>query len=465
VEEILKHAAEPIFVLNERGALVMSNPAFDDRTGFRAVTLAEKVRWVTQYLQPPRDLPPGQARSAVRPLGEGEKRRWWTIIFVAMRTREGDALGTLGLLSEADEPIAVPRARDSVAEEQLARLAERQRSAQLQKIVIAQSAGMKRVVQQIHLAAGSDVPVLIEGEAGAGKRMVAHQIRARSSRSARPMVIIEAQSLSPEIQKSQFLDVARISFESLEQESEEERYPILEDPNGGTLLIHDAGGLAGELQARLVELSAADSAPRWRLILTERELPDRLRAAGKWSDEFYHLVTRLVIPVPALRERREDLPLLSAQVLLQPELVNSVGTRVAAIEPAAMARLAAYDFPGNVAELEQIVHRACRRATKSTLVERDFPKFLSQADRLEVPADPSPLPALNEVLDSVEKRLIALSLQRHRGNKSKAAKELGISRPRLHRRAQELGFSDEPVEENLPKEDLEDEEMGKDDRS
>ncbi|MBY0586504.1 sigma 54-interacting transcriptional regulator [bacterium] len=467
MEEILKHAAEPIFILNEHGSLVLCNRSFDVQTGFGQLSASEKARFVEQYLRPPLDLPTGQARSACRVIEAGSYRAWWTITFLSLQTSEQEPLAILGYLARAADQGAsgaVPIARDAVADEQLALLAQRQRTAGFEKIIVAQSAAMQRVVEQMNLAAGCDVPVLLVGEAGVGKRMIAHQIRVRSQRSARPIAIIDCQVLSAEIQKAQFLQVSRVSTESIRDEEDEESFPILDDPQGGTLLIHHAAHLAGELQARLVALAGAQPIPRWRLLLTERELPERVRAEGKWSEEFYQLITRLVVPIPPLRERREDLSLLAALMLTHPEAVNAVGNRAIELEPSAMARLAKYDFPGNVTELQQIVRRALRRSNRNTLTERDLPRFLTQADRLEVPADTFPLPSLNQVLESVERRMIELSLRRHRGNKSKAAKELGISRPRLHRRAQELGFAEDSPEENPAEGGKFHEDLGKDEQ-
>lgn len=377
-------------------------------------------------------------------------------------------------MSPGRAPVGIPAARDAAAIEQLALLAERQKMPPLDRVLVAKSAGMRRVVDQLLLAAGSDVPVSIIGEEGVGKRLIAQLIRAQSERLAggspgerppRGAATIDCQLLSPEVQREQFLDIARISIESITHHEREEGFPLLEDPRGGTLIIHGAAHLAIDLQEKLVEMSSASDTPLWRLILTEREQPHRIRAEGKWSEEFFQLVTRLMIPVPPLRERQADLELLVMQILARPDATNGLQERVGGIEPAALAKLRLHGFPGNVAELEQIIRRGLRKGTKPILAERDLPRFLGHAHRDDIPtASDPPLPSLNQVLESVERRLIGLALRRHHGNKSKAAKELGISRPRLHRRAQDLGFEVDSLEENPSPEGTDDEDLRKDER-
>jgi arginine utilization regulatory protein len=474
LEEILKHAIEPIFVLNERGDLVWSNPAFDRALGYSSLSPADQRLLQATFLRPPVDLPPGTARSVSRPIGDGPRRSWWTITFLHLQASDADPLAFIGQMTPGRAPQEVPSARDGVAIEQLALLAERQRMPPVDRVLVAKSPGMKRVVEQLLLAAGSDVPVSIIGEEGVGKRLVAQLIRSQSEQSTtdqnvehqnRGAATIDCRLLNPEVQREQFLDITRISIESIHRDEREGGFPILDDPRGGTLIIHGAAHLAIDLQEKLVQMSGARATPLWRLILTEREQPERIRAEGKWSEEFFQLATRLVIPIPPLRERPADLELLVMQILARPDATNAHQERVGGIEPAALAKLRLHDFPGNVAELEQIVRRALRKGTKPTLTERDLPRFLGNVHLDPIPwAEGPPLPSLNQVLESVERRMIELALRRHRGNKSKAARELGISRPRLHRRAKELGFEVDFLEENPVPEENDDEDLRKEER-
>jgi DNA-binding NtrC family response regulator len=451
LEEILKHALEPMYVLNERGEVVFTNPAFERAFGYSTMTPAEKARLRATLLACPVDLPAGSARSATRPWGDTNKRTWWTLTFLSLQWGERDPLAVIGHItpgrSSDDGSIGVPTSADALVIEQLARLAERQAFPPLDQVLVACSPGMKRVIEQVRLAAQGEVPVTIVGEEGVGKRLLAQQVRLRSPRSASGAATIDCEALPPDVQREQFFDIARVSVESLTAE-ETSHFPLLDDPRGGTLIIHNASKLAIDVQERLVGMTEEASNPLWRLILTERESLEQIRAEGCWSAPFFELVRRLVIPVPPLRERWADLELLVGQMLARPDAVNAAGLRVSSIDPAALARLRQHDFPGNVTELHQILRRALRKTTKPTLSERDLPRYVGHADRHDVPAHARvPLPSLNEVLESVERRLIGLALRRHQGNKSKAAKELGISRPRLHRRAQELGFSIESTDE------------------
>ena len=451
IEQLLANATEPFFVLNERGKLVFANRATDDLTGIKAGDIAARERLESELLVAPADLPNGQVRMARRVWGEGKNRSWLAITFLPITGSNGQTIAILGHIARAQEQSPVTPSIDSLAIEHLERLREEHRARWGIEAVPARSPAMQRVMDQLILAASADLAVSFVGENGTGKKTLAKILHVASKRRSRNLVVLDCRALPAESQRAELLDITHITTRAEQRGDDDSRGRLLDESAGGTLVIVGIAKLATDLQELLVRTFGNADPPLWRIIATEREPLERALADGRLTESLYYLLTRVVIDVPPLRDRLAELSDLITQTL-EGFLKNDadLGT-VAGIDPAALDALRKYDWPGNLTELETVLRGAVRRATKPFLAVRDLPKKVIRSE----PTDPAgetgtKIVPLDELLESVERRMIDLALRRHKGNKSKAAEELGISRPRLHRRAEQLGFSLGPLEENPP---------------
>jgi len=454
IAQLLSNAAEPLFVLNERGRLVFSNRAANDLLGLKADDAIVQERVESSLLAPPIDLPAGQIRVARRAWGEGKHRAWLTLTFMPISGSGGQWIATLGHISRSHEPSPVTSAIDSAAIEQLERLREENRARWGIESVPARSAAMQRVMDQLTLAAGSDLPVTFVGETGTGKKSLAKILHVASKRRSRNLIVLDCRALPAESQRSELIDITHVTTEA-EHRDDEPGGAILEETAGGTLVVVGITRLASDLQELLVRSIHSGSSSLWRIIATEREPLDKALADGRLTESLYYLLTRILIEVPPLRERSEELGELVTQTMerlrleqnARPEQ-NSLAV-VGGIDPSAWEALRKYEWPGNLTELDVVLRSAIKRAAKPLISSRDLPRRLLKSEPAEwVVSSKTPIVPLDELLESVERRMIELALRRNKGNKSKAAEELGISRPRLHRRAEQLGFSLGPLEEN-----------------
>jgi DNA-binding NtrC family response regulator len=208
-----------------------------------------------------------------------------------------------------------------------------------------------------------------------------------------------------------------------------------------TLLLNEVDRLPPEVHAELADvLSARSFLPR--LVATAERPLDELVGRGQYRSDLAAVLGTLLIEVPPLARRREDLPLL-AQMFL--EEANTRGShQVGGFSPEALDRLDAYPWPGNVDELAQMVAQAYGHAEGAEIAVGDLPKRIHQA--AEAAAHPRPVEEpiqLDSFLAEIERELIHRALAQAKGNKAKAARLLGLTRPRLYRRMVQLGLEEE----------------------
>lgn len=295
--------------------------------------------------------------------------------------------------------------------------------------LVGTSAAMARVRQQIKLAAAGTSAVLIVGPPGIGKRHVASTIHAASvPRSSQPGALVPiacgalpADQLRSTI--STFLQRCRASAEAA----------------AATFLLVDADRLPVEIQSDFVRW--LDGAPEsLRIISTASEPLDELADRSAFHAQLAHRLSTLVIELPPLADRREDIPLL-AQLLLE-NLNAGGGKQLRGFAADAMDRLVLHDWSGQVDELAAVVRQAFAQTEGFEITAADLPKQL----RLAAEAARHPRPKtetidLEKFLTRVELELIQRALRQAKGNKSQAARLLGITRPRLYRRMMQLGLA------------------------
>jgi transcriptional regulator with PAS, ATPase and Fis domain len=294
-----------------------------------------------------------------------------------------------------------------------------------------------RMLDQLARVAASDTSVLLLGETGTGKEMVARAIHAGSRRAHSPFVVVDCSGMPETLFESELFGHERGAFTG----ALARKTGLVESAAGGTLFLDELGDIPLGLQVKLLRLIETGSFRRvggiesqhadFRLIgATHRDLPRMVRDERFRADLFYR-ISAFPIRLPALRERREDLPLLTGSLLtrLQPD-------RRLRLTPDALRLLQGHDFPGNVRELRNLLERACLLADG----ERIEPRHLL-GDSLQFRPAPSP-PVVEAVppLVQAERDALASAVRAHKGSRRELARSLGLSERSLYRRLRKFGL-------------------------
>ncbi len=317
------------------------------------------------------------------------------------------------------------------------------------------SPAMQEVFRTMAKVAGVDATVLITGESGTGKELVARGIHRRSKRGQGPFVPVNCSAIPQTLVESEFFGHERGAF----TDARESRPGRFEQAHGGTLFLDEAGDLALDAQAKLLRAlqdrqivrvgARSPKAVDVRVIAATNKDLDQEVAAGRFREDLYWRLNVVQIRLPALRERREDLPLLIDHFL--DRFNRELGLAVRSLAPDARALLLDYGWPGNVRELENTLCRAMILCEGEVLGAADLPGRI----RGELPqappslaADLNQLPlgeAVQQATERLEKVMILARLAAHRGSRTATAESLGISRKTLFNKMRQyrLGADDD----------------------
>ncbi len=309
--------------------------------------------------------------------------------------------------------------------------------------LVGDSPPMFQLRDMLHRVAVTDATVLITGETGTGKDLVARAIHRSSRRAGSPFVAVNCAALPETLLEIQLFGHERGAFTGADRV----RTGLFEAANGGTLFLDEAGEMPPALQAKLLRvlvdheiIRVGATTPRKVdvriLVATHRNLEDRVRE-GSFREDLYYRLAVVPIAVPALRDHPEDLPALVAHFLRQ--LAEDLKVPQRPISAEALDRLLSYKFPGNVRELRNILERAYILGRHAELSTEDLPESLSRISaaastidsllmHLRLPGEPIDLRSLLEI---VERELIIGALASAGGAQAEAARRLGISRSDL----------------------------------
>jgi len=299
--------------------------------------------------------------------------------------------------------------------------------------MIGESKAMREVYEFVSRVAGRDSTVLISGESGTGKELVARAVHLNSPRADKPFVAINCAAITETLLESELFGHERGAFTGAVAQKKGK----LEVAEGGTVFLDEIGELALPMQAKLLRVLQEREFERVggtrpikldvRLIAaTNRDLKEASRTGAFRSDLYYRLNV-VSLQMPALRERREDIPLLAAFFAAQHG--EKVKRRVAGISPEARACLMRYDWPGNVRELENAIERAVVLGSTEVILAEDLPDSILE----ETAASGQPVNALAEGIREAKKVLIEKAIEQANGNYTEAAKILGVHANHLFR--------------------------------
>jgi len=301
--------------------------------------------------------------------------------------------------------------------------------------ILGVSPAITHLKETIAKVAPTNATVLITGETGTGKELVARAIHKGSTRSKTTFLAVNCAAVSEHLLESELFGHEKGSFTG----ADKPRQGLFEAANHGTLFLDEAGEMSLGLQAKLLRvltdgqfLRVGATVPRTVdvrvIVATHRNLQERVKEGIFREDLFYRLAV-VPIEIPPLRDRRDDIPVLVDFLIKQVSRELKVSPR--AISPEAIAKLMTYSFPGNVRELRNLVERACILASADVISSDDLVLVSTAASIDPVTNLAETLPpntALPTYLDSIESRLIQKAVQDSDGVQAEAARRLGISR-------------------------------------
>jgi len=309
--------------------------------------------------------------------------------------------------------------------------------------IIGQSSGMQAVFDTIRQVAPSRATVLINGESGTGKELAAHALHRLSNRGDNPFVAVHCAALSDNLLESELFGHERGAFTG----ATETRKGRFELADGGTLFLDEIGEIEPATQVKLLRVLEERNFERvggmekievdTRLLCaTNRDLR-RMVEEGTFREDLFFRLNVVQIRLPPLRERREDIPLLLNHYLKEFTVENA--REIQGFTPDALDALIRYRWPGNIRELRNVMERMVVLSRGERITLRDLPGEVKEEGG---PLKSSPtLRGATSMLEA-EKKMIMQALDDHKGNRTKAADQLGISRRTLHRKLNEFDLRD-----------------------
>lgn len=442
---LLDGVSQPVYALDDEHRIVYCNEAclrwlgrtFEELQGRKCVYHSSggvpEADAAAAALCPPPDALAGREASGLVASPHSEGR------FIRRRARfiplAGETAVLLAIVDREDLPEG-EAFQQAAAESESSYLHERIRAFRRQMAgryrldrLIGDSPAMRQARAQAELAAASRASVLIVGPLGSGRSHTATAIHYSAGEASGPLVPLDCSVLTPELIRSTVLAVAA-------------RYSGQQPVARGTLLLADADFLPMEIQVDLARAFLARPFPL-RLISTARRPLVELASSGEYREDLAAALSTLVIDLPPLSRRRADIPLL-AQIFIE-EANAKGGKQIAGLTPDALDQLCGYAWSGNLDELALAMQEAHDRAEGSQITVRDLPQQLHLAAKAAAYARPAEETiVLDEFLNEVQRELVERALRRSKGNKSKAAKLLGLTRPRLYRLMVQLGMEKPP---------------------
>ena len=338
---------------------------------------------------------------------------------------------------------------------------------------------MARTIRLAERAAKSNIPVLIEGESGVGKELMARAIQGGSERRGKPFVTVNCGALPETLVESILFGHEKGSFTG----AVDRHVGKFAEANGGTLFLDEIGELPPEAQVKVLRaLQEGEIDPvgarrpvkvDFRLVSATNKNLIELVKAGRFREDLFYRLNVFPISIPPLRARLCDVQDLAMRFLAR--FCVEEGKRIRGLANDALAMLTAYDWPGNVRQLENAMFRAVVLADGDELTTAEFPQIAAQVEGYDVrippaptpiaadpavsvgfrpvahdPRDPHSLRLINDsgdvrMLEEIETEVIRFALSHYRGQMSQMARKLGIGRSTLYRKMKDIGIADDDM--------------------
>ncbi|AKQ46975.1 ATPase AAA [Rufibacter radiotolerans] len=305
-------------------------------------------------------------------------------------------------------------------------------------LVTGNSPAMQQLLHLMNRVAKTDADVLLLGENGTGKEVIARTLHQQSARADKVFISVDMGSLTETLFESELFGHKKGAF----TDAKEDRIGRFEMANGGTLFLDEIGNLSLAMQAKLltvlqrrevIRVGTGQPIPiNVRLICATNMPLQQMVQQGRFRQDLLYRINTIELHLPPLRERLEDLPLLVDYFLKR--YAQKYKQPAKTVSAAALERLRRYDWPGNIRELEHVLERASIISENQVLQPQDFFFLQTQQNTLAEPQSQT------HNLDEVERATVVKAMGKHDGNISKAAKELGLSRASLYRRLEKYGL-------------------------
>lgn len=365
--------------------------------------------------------------------------------------RDGELVGAIGRVAfrtpeevhELSRQISSLRAEVDYYKQELAGL--RHRAFGLDEIV-GESDPIRRLKSEIRKIAPLDVPVFISGESGSGKELVAHAIHNLSRRVERPMVVVNCGALPANLVESELFGYEAGAFTGARREGRAGKFEMADR---SSLFLDEIGDMPMDVQVKLLRVIESGNFERvgsnrvrstnLRLISATNKDLRRLIADEAFRADLYFRINGVTLTVPPLRDRKSDIPLLVKHFMER--IAARIGSRVKRIHPKAVEMLKEQSWPGNVRQLHHEIQRAMIFEESPELKVSSFgqspedPEVSSVQPALDAQASST----IRQAVGNVEDAMIRETLERNKGNKKRAAEELGISRSYLYKKLGEMG--------------------------
>lgn len=301
--------------------------------------------------------------------------------------------------------------------------------------LIGNSMAMLNLKKMIIQVAPSDASILIQGQTGTGKELVAQAVHAHSRRAPHPFLAVDCAGISESVMGSELFGHVKGAFTG----AHETTRGLIRSAEGGTLFLDEVGELSQNMQVKLLRtiqekevrpVGANRSYPVDVRILaaTNRDLEKEVDE-GRFRQDLFYRLNVVVVTVPPLRDRLDDVPLLVRFFLKQ---LKSPSRTVEKVSQQTMAYLTNYEWPGNVRELENVIRRAVAMGTQDTIIPSDLPEaIIGSRPNAEIPANPA---ISDDSLEAYEIAAISNALNKCKGHRKKAAQLLGIGEATLYRK-------------------------------
>jgi PAS domain S-box-containing protein len=305
---------------------------------------------------------------------------------------------------------------------------------------------IEQMKEEIRKAAQVDLPVLIVGETGTGKELVAHTVHNLSNRGKNPMITVNISAIPPELFESELFGYEPGSFTDASRKGKPGKFELA---HGNSIFLDEIGDLPPEVQSKLLRVLQGGYVEKigakklvksdFRVVSATNKDIDALLDDNRFRLDLFYRINAVTIHVPPLRERIEDIPVLAEHFIV--DFNRKYHQNIRALSDEVMERFNSYHWPGNVRELENEIGRACSFSSNPVLGLDDFSRRIKTLRKKGGGARLQNRMSRKEVLELAEKDLVMEALARANGNKARAAKILGLSRTMLYKKIKRLNIA------------------------